>query len=78
MGLPVWRVSITARSGMRSSRIRASFERTLERAMDGNLDHTPDLNAVSASAMAKLTSSVEADFTLLLKVFQVHFSRCKV
>lgn len=46
--------------------------------MGGNLDHTPDLNVVSASAMAKLTSSVEADFTLLLKVFQVHFSRCKV
>lgn len=32
--------------------------------MGGNLDHTPDLNAVSASAMAKLTSSVEADFTV--------------
>lgn len=36
--------------------------------MDGDLDHTPDLNAVFALAMAKLTSSVEADFTLLFKV----------
>lgn len=32
--------------------------------MDGDLDHTPDLNAVCALEMAKLTSSVEADFTV--------------
>lgn len=62
--LPVWLVSNLAKSGIRSARSRARFERTLERCMAGAFDHTPDSKTDWALWIVLLTASGDAHSTL--------------
>lgn len=62
--LPVWRLSIFAKSGICFSNNLASLDRTSDLCRGGERDHIPVLNALFASLTASEACSTDTEVTL--------------